>query len=552
MNRASSILLAVTLVLVLTSTLSARVARASVVQSTPTSISRLVSVSNYGLTFITDEIILQEGSSISIGIPSEYKGNLVEYYTADPEVTVAAFTDSQHPNIIFLNVTSQSPRHQLSLVTVLRGVIWQEMSGAFNLTFPETPVLLQELQTFNISIVLPKDADIKIPPVGFNLTKTNETVTLYTEARALAPVTKDDLSISFNSETIDLFSVRSDEVTINFDGELNIQEKLCVTFQGTGETDTLSLRIPKESQITLLKGLLGELDRTVGNESQGLVTVAVKLRQAITRGENASLTIQYKAPVEAFTTESEGEHIIHFPQSLNSTYNDYKIWIIFPSTYVLKKFEPKPQGFIREDPYRVKLMYQREDTALKRQNSAQLHYEMSFSMSQYYSWIWGAAILLGAIGLATRLTPVAGLKPAAMAPETKRLIEEALEIYVRTNKMRQQVLTRSTVETARKGDTALLRESMRTIKRDSERMRDPLRRLRKVQPALASTLAELEKTEGVIQELLSAYNRVNEDLRRGRISKKVGQRIQREYSKQIHGHISTEEELVEEIKRSAE
>ena len=199
MNRASSILLAVTLVLVLTSMLSARVAQAPVAQSMPTSISRLVSVSNYGLAFITDEVVLEEGRSISIGIPSEYKDNLVEYYAADPEVTIAAFTHSQHPNIIFLNATSQSPRQQLSLVTVLQGVMWQDTSGSFNLTFPGTPVLLQALQTFNISIVLPKDADIEIPPAGFNLTKTNETVTLYTEARALAPATREDLSISFNS-----------------------------------------------------------------------------------------------------------------------------------------------------------------------------------------------------------------------------------------------------------------------------------------------------------------------------------------------------------------
>ena len=527
-------------------------AQAPVGQSTPIEISRLISVSNYGLTFITDEIILQEGTSISIGIPLEYKSNLLEYYATDPGVTVTAFSNSQHPNVIFLNVTSQSPREQVTLVTVLRGVIWQEMSGSFNLTFPKTPVLLQELQTFNISIVLPKDADIKTPPAGFNFTTTNETVALYAEGRALAPLTREDLSISFNSETVDLFSVSSDEVTVNFDGELNIQEKLCVTFKGTGETDTVSLRIPKESQITLLKGIIGELDRTVGNESQGLVTVAVKLRQAVTSGENVSFIIQYKMPVEAFVTASDGGHVIHFPQSLNTTYNDYKIWIVLPSTYVLKEFEPKFQGFVREDPYRAKLMYQRKDTALKTQSSAQLQYEISFSMPQYYSWIWGAAMLLGAIGLATRLTPLAGRKPVALTPETKKLIEEALEIYTQINKIRQRVLTRPTIETTGRRETPLLRESMRTIKRDSERMRDAIRRLTKAQPTLASTVAELEKTEGVVQELLSAYNRVNEDLRRGRISKKVGERIQKEYSKQIHGHIRTEDELVEEIKRNAE
>ncbi|MDH5704246.1 MAG: hypothetical protein OEY99_08530, partial [Aigarchaeota archaeon] len=207
MNRVPSILVALTLVLLLTPITSARMAQAPVAQSTPIQISRLISVSNYGLTFITDEIILQEGTSISIGIPLEYKSNLLEYYATDPGVTVTAFSNSQHPNVIFLNVTSQSPREQVTLVTVLRGVIWQEMSGSFNLTFPKTPVLLQELQTFNISIVLPKDADIKTPPAGFNFTATNETVALYTEARALAPLTREDLSISFNSETVDLFSV---------------------------------------------------------------------------------------------------------------------------------------------------------------------------------------------------------------------------------------------------------------------------------------------------------------------------------------------------------
>lgn len=225
MKRATSILFAATLVLGLTLLTNSRIPQASALQATPIKISRIISVSNHGLTFISDEITLQEGNSISIGIPIEYKSNLLEYYSTDDGVTVTPFSNPEYPDLTFLNITSQSPRERITLVTVLRDAISQDASGLFNLTFPETPVLLQELQTFNLSILLPKDADIKTPPGGFNLTTTNQTIILYTDTRALDPLTRKNVSIQFNSGTIHLFSVNSDEVTLTFNGELNIQEK---------------------------------------------------------------------------------------------------------------------------------------------------------------------------------------------------------------------------------------------------------------------------------------------------------------------------------------
>jgi len=525
--------------------------QASALQAKPIKISRVISVSNCGLTFITDQITLQEGNSVSIGMPLRYSNNILEYYSSDPEVALTQFSNPQYPNLTFINITSKNPRERISLVTVLRGVISQDTSAAFNLTVPEAPVLLEELQTFDVSILLPKDVDIT-PPAEFNVTSTNQTVMLYTNTTTLEPLSTKDLSISFKSETIHLLSVNSDEVTLTFNGELDVQEELSLRFEGTGEIDTVHLRIPKQSKEVLIKGIVGELDRTVGNESQGLVTVAVKLRQPIANKEKVSFTLQYKVPTDSFVTTSNDKHAISFPQSLNTTYDDYMIWMIFPSTHTVKAFKPVPQGFVREDPYRTKLMYRRSNTALKTSNTVQLDYQTTFNISQYYSWIWGAAILLGAVGLATRLTPLTGPKPLAITPEAKNLIEDTLEGYSRLKRLRQQVLTRPTAEAMGKGGTPLLRETLRTIQRESERIRDVTRKLRKARPTQASTLTELEKVEAEIQQLLTAYDRVNDDLRRGRISRKVAQNIQKEYTKQIHAHITTEDEMIEEIKRTTE
>ena len=551
MKKTTSILLVATLVLGISLLANSRMPQASALQAKPIKISRVISVSNYGLTFITDEITLQEGNSISIGMPIRYSDNILEYYGYDGEVAVTQFSNPQYPNLTFINITSQTPRERISLVTVLRGVISQDASAVFNLTVPKVPVLLEELQMFDVSILLPKDVDIT-PPAEFNVTSTNQTVMLYTNTTTLKPLSTKDLSISFKSETIHLLSVNSDEVTLSFDGELDVQEKLSLRFEGTGEMDTAYLRIPKQSKEVLVKGIVGELDRTVGNESQGLLTVAVKLRQPIANKENVSFTIRYKVSADIFVTTSDDKHTVSFPQSLNATYGDYTIWMIFPSTHTIKAFEPVPQGFVREDPYRTKLMYRRSNTALKTDNTAQLDYQTTFNISQYYSWIWGAAILLGAVGLAARLTPLTGLKPPTITPETKNLIEDTLEGYGRLKRLRQQVLTRPTVEAMGKGGAPLLRETLRTIQRESERIRDATRKLKKVQPTQASTLTELEKVETEIQQLLTAYDRVNDDLRRGRISKKVAQNIQKEYTKQIHAHITTEDEMIEEIKKTTE
>jgi len=551
LKKTTSILLVATLVLGISLLANNRMPQASALQAKPIKISRVISVSNYGLTFITDQITLQEGNSVSIGMPIQYSNNILEYYSSDREVAVTRFSNPQYPNLTFINITSPSPRERIDLVTVLRGVISQDASAVFNLTVPKAPVLLEEVQTFDVSILLPKDVDIT-PPAEFNVTSTNQTVMLYTNTTTLKPLSTKDLSISFKSETIHLLSVNSDEVTLTFDGKLDVQEKLSLRFEGTGEIDTVHLRIPNQSKEVLVKGIVAELDRTVGNESQGLLTVAVKLRQPIANKENVSFTIRYKVPADIFVTTSNDKHTVSFPQSLNTTYDDYTIWMVFPSTHTIKAFEPVPQGFVREDPYRTKLMYRRSNTALRTNNTVQLDYQTALNISEYYSWIWGAAILLGAVGLAARLTPLTGPKPLAITPESKNLIEETLEGYGRLKKLRQQVLTRPAVEAMGKGGAPLLRETLRTIQRESERIRDATRKLRKAQPTQASTLTELEKVEVEIQQLLSAYDRVNDDLRRGRISKKVAQNIQKEYTKQIHAHITTEDEMIEEIKRTTE
>lgn len=512
-------------------------------------IDRLVQIELDGALIIKDSVSLYtdqgEGTSpithFTMGLPRRLQNKIfyLNAYDALDElnITQGVYLDGFYGlDVRFgrtIDLDKEGP-YEFTVVYIFSGLVSYLVE--FSVSFPLYPILGQDLDLYNLTVILPaRTLSTASSPTFTNETRRialfNHQVLNLTESNVgrLANVTS---WISFDHsgvpELFRLLELNQLVRRIELDPWGSLQVSDSYEFTDKGETlSRISLFVPTNAtDISVLDvyAPLAVLDK-VDQDSAKLVSIS--LREAASKNDKIKLTVNYKLPPSRYIKQNSFEAYTltaDFLNLMNRTANKMVVKVVLP------------EGAKIQADSDVGNVYQSEV------NNASRFSNMNINLGYRYNILWSSfrpvtwsgvssAILCAVIFLLSRRA-----KPAAVA--IAPVATEALRNFVDSYEERMRIVTelRSMGRQVRRGRLSRRRYRARRASLDNR-----LRRLDKELTDLRSKISDagrtyadlvqrLEVAETELETVDQNIRRVEVRYRRGEISAEARQRLLDEYS----------------------
>lgn len=528
-----------------------------------TKVERMVYITDWGVTVVNDTITVDAAtalpSSMRFGTPANLAAQLCYFSAKDRmgAIPVSKIIDSAH-DTVWLEY-SLSPRsheaYTFYALTVFSDCVKaSNTGGGFTFKFTQAPIMEQSVDLYNVTVILPKDAQIHM---GAN---SSFTVKQYQNGPALRAVfkpfeamTRKELSFGFTSITVQLFKTPASSRKINFASEGGIEvEDMYNMHNLGGEITSLTIRMPEGSKQIMAYDDLGSLWESAKDGDQ----VSVSPRYgSLKASQNFTFTLKYMLPANNLNQ-------LNWWGKYNFTSN-----LLTPQPFIIDELDTEvilPQGsqigtVVPQPEKTTKTAY--ETTYLFTLKEVTPFNDLTLTIQYTYLAFWSALkpLIWAAIVIAILLILAVTLKRRPTVKEVAAPFEALSKfVHLQDEKaaLQQQLedleesLTRRTIskhEFRRRRHAVDQRLS--AINREQQIIRGSFK---DVNPHIIDLIQRLDQAEAEINAAGLSLANIRAQYRAGKISKETYLNMESDFTKQAERAKTTRDSLAITLKQELE
>lgn|GEM_PF-1411884 len=519
---------------------------------------REVTLHYTGLILLKDRISGLDGSNgtITLKLPNRLAENLLDYRaeTADGlnlNMRIVGFTENE-TIVEVTDVTSSS----LTLLFLVNGSALTGSTNTFTVYVPVYPGLNMDIARLNFTLTIPKTAIFEHYPSDFNISTGRLWLiraNLEKNAFRVEPI-----SIA-ESPLIDVKEF-SKTITVSEYGDVIVEEFYKIVNLGSS-TSQIVFTLPANASEAYAKDEFGSLQSSTSTEGNTL-TLTVKPRYELRRGDRYSLTITYKFPAGLIVKHRLFEYSHRLSMELGSALpivaKSIRVNLKLPSYSTIVDVKPgnytESNGILswilESSGHSLVLSPIRQPPILT------LNYNYNVLWSSFKPVLWTlcgfATVAIVYYVYKVRVVKTAEVTPKARAPVATKEISEFTSAYEEKLNLKREM--RELESNYLAGNISKAEFSARSMKIKS-RIAELDKLIESLKPTIRlagfiDELTSIEEAEADLSICDVGLNELRSRYRTGKISKHVYERLLNEYDKRIRTNENKIRRAIEAISSS--
>ncbi|RJS80355.1 hypothetical protein CW711_00010 [Candidatus Bathyarchaeota archaeon] len=529
-------------------------------------VNRVIRVDDGGALTINDTITVSKGvngsitslSKFLVGIPRGFERNLVKVYAYNGSVRLNVRNisfgraDIRGFEVLFPNKVNLDDveTYSFTVIYVFSGLVSSETSLRFRFEFPKYPTLEYEVQSYNLTVVLPPDAEEPAGSIPFNETTDGDSLILKYSEGTVSAFAKDSAWVTFSSADFKLLEVNemTRRITVDEWGNIAVSDRYYIINRATSSVFRLSLRIPRNATSISAQDIYGSLKVAVKRTSTH-VEVEVSLRRGLKEGERVKLLIAYKIPSGLYLEHEGWDGYTLTMKPL--TYNNW--WIVEKLDVVIVLPEGARFQTSIKDPSRFEKNAFQETITFTEYNVTAFD-ELSLNLKYRYGVLWPSFRPTVWVGLLTSILAVfLYLRgPTKLSVPTVPVPVETIREFIGDYEEKRRILQNLEIieRQVRRGKISRRRYKVRrdSLERRLSRLQKRLNVLREelesTSRRYAELMGDLEVAEAELEAVKASLERLRSRYRRREISSETYDRLLDDYNRRRERAESTIDEVL--------
>jgi len=531
-------------------------------------VERSITISEYALVTVNDKFNFKNNgiepvNSLTVGFPREFADLLKDVSAKDSDGVILRVDRDVDPSspIYWLRLTfskdvESNEEYRLNSKMLFAGLVSFNDPG-FTFKFAPHPTLQSRAEFSNVTIVLPADAQVTVPP---NSTFIPENVegkpTVFNSSRPLEPLTDTIFSFNYTSTSQRIIRCEYAERQITFDpfGGISVADKYYVKNLAN---DAYSIRVllPQNSTQIMLYDLLGPVWKEVAATANE-TTVSPRYGK-IRKGEVFTFTLQYHIEQKRYVKKIEWWGLYNFTMDLAP----HSEWIVEKFNVVITletgasvEWESQePNATLKPSTFRTAIVYNFTDLLPEENASVAIRYRYQSFWAAYepLQWVFTLEIVLVALAVTFRLRK----QPAPSIPVPVERIREFVELYDEKTALKLEVEMME--EQLARG--AITKHDYRHRKRNIDLRIDEINKalttvkteLRSIQARYDDMLRRIEKAEAEVDAARVSQAQVRTQYRTGKMTREVYDTLTTDINKRIDKARETMDSVIITLREEA-
>ncbi|MFP3985400.1 MAG: hypothetical protein ACLFU9_05475 [Candidatus Bathyarchaeia archaeon] len=509
-----------------------------------------------GLLLINDTIRISSPAdntrieNFSIGFPLKYRPNLrfsMAYEVSAPNEQLNVILDTGLGTTGYYGVTVVFPNggvtlnkdqtYTFTVVFVLSDSIDSLVNGAtqyvFTADFPLYPSLVQNAETCNVTIILPKNTEYSPTDFIFNATYKEGRYYLNYTKSPLQNLTRESLELSFASEDVDSFACftvnrLNREVTIDTNQGVLVSDTFLLESKTAFAVNKIKLQLPTDASNV---SAFDELERTITitRRENGITTHEFSLN--LTKYQSRSFRVVYMLSGEDRLAGKDSQNYevnLSLFENLEMMPNTFAVKVIFPEGAVIQSF-PQQTFNIQRDVFQEKLSLSFSNITWLQNEQWTIIYRHSIFWNAFRPTLWTTVIvLIGAV------IAFAWQRPKPPTPVSAILVpRKTLDAFVDTYEEKKKTLAEleQIKRKARKGKVSRRRYKVRRTTLENRlatltnKLADLRQKIMSGGAKYADIMRQLEVSETELDNIKADVTRIEVRFKRGEISAETYRRL---------------------------
>jgi len=531
-------------------------------------VERNITVSEYALATVNDKFNFENNgnepvSNLTVGFPREFADLLKDISAKDSDgvtLKVDRDVDPSSPTywlrLTFSKDVKPNEEYRFNSKMLFSGLVCFYDPG-FTFKFAPHPTLQSRAESSNVTIFLPADAQVTVPP---NSTFIPENVegkpVVFNSSRPLEPFTDTIFSFNYTSTTQRMIRCEWAERQITFDpfGGISVADTYHVKNLAN---DAYSIRVllPQNSTQVMLYDLLGPVWKELAAQANE-TTVSPRYGK-IRKGEVFTFTLRYQIEQKKYVKQTEWWGLYNFTMDLAP----HSEWIVEKLNVVITlqtgasiEWESQsPNATLKPSAFKTAMVYNFTDLLPAENASVAIRYRYLSFWAAYepLQWMFALEIIVAALAVTFRLR-----KPAApIVPIPVERIREFVELYDEKTALKLEV-ERMEDELAR---GAITKHDYRHRKRNIDLRVDGINKalatvkaeLRSIQARYDDMLRRVEKAEAEVDAVRVSQTQVRTQYRTGKIAREVYDTLTADLNKRIDKARETIDSIIITLREEA-
>ncbi len=513
-------------------------------------VERSITISEYALVTVDDKFSLKNNgtepvSSLRAGFPREFADLLKDVSAKDSEGVSLKIDPDVDPSspIYWLRLTfskdvEPDEEYKFSSKMLFSGLVsFQDPGFAFK--FAPHPTLQSRAEFSNVTIVLPADAQVTVPPNStFIPQKFEGKPIVFNSSRPLEPLTNTILSFNYTSTTQRMIRCEWAERQITFDsfGGISVADTYHVKNLAN---DAYSIRVvmPQNSTQVMLYDLLGPVWKEA--TAQANETTVSPRYGKIKKGDVFTFTLRYQIEQKKYLKQIEWWGLYNFTMDLapHSEWmvERFNVIIRFQTGASIEWSSLEPNTKFEQSAFRTAMVYNLTDLLPEDNASITVRYRYQSFWAAYepLQWIFALEIVVVSLAVTFRLRR----QPAPTVPIPVERIRAFVELYDEKTALKLEV-ERMDEELAR---GAITKHDYRRRRRDIDLRIDEINKalatvkaeLRSIQARYDDMMRRVEKAEAEADAARVSEAQVRTQYRTGKITREVYDTLTTDLKKRI-------------------
>jgi hypothetical protein len=523
-------------------------------------VDRRIEFTNGGLTIITDRYNIQNNGSTPIQDFTIYLEKA--FFSKLDQLTAFSNTVNLDTSIQSINTTINEIRvafsqavnpggsYSFNVVYVFSGLIVESSTAGTYTTFVYLyPKLPSAAASCNLTLIFPETTSttsLDNPNSTYTGTHVDSKIA-YTKLKLpLEPLANETSTLMFKALIMQMFYVNSLSRTLIFDpfGNIVVSDSYNVKYLGTASLSTISIYLMRGRTSVTADDGIGDLRiiSTFGNATVSYATLT--FRYSLSRNVNASFTVHYVVPAGEYIKSGESAESYRFEfdlsPSLNWTARQLSAKILLPEggEYVASFSLVTPQ--IEKNFLQTTVDYAAPKVTRLFNSSLILDYRYNVLWSAFRPTLW-AGMIIGFIGAIVLLARRKKEKPtAAEAEEEVHLdrLREFVTLYEDKKALSSELEEDEEAErrkVLRKEDRKRMKIVEVQLAALNKKLGDLRGQIRVILPRYSEPLKKIEVAESDLSAAKDNLRTVEIQLRSGKISREVHDKLYRNYEKRVDG-----------------
>jgi len=531
-------------------------------------VERSITISDYALVTVSDKFNFKNNgnepvNSLTVGFPREFADLLKDVSAKDSDgatLRVDRDVDPSSPiywlRLTFSKDVKPNEEYRFNSKMLFAGLVSFNDPG-FTFKFAPHPTLQSRADFSNVTIVLPADAQVTVPPNStFIPEKVEGKPVVFNSSRPLKPLTDTIFSFNYTSGTQRMIRCEWAERKITFDpfGGISVADTYHVKNLAN---DAYSIRVlfPQNSTQVMLYDLLGPVWKEVAATANE-TTVSPRYGK-IGKGEVFTFTLQYQIEQKKYVKQMEWWGLYNFTMDLapHSEWivDKWNVVITLQTGASIEWESQSPNTILKPSAFRTAMVYNFTDLLPEENASVAVRYRYLSFWAAYepLQWMFALEIIVVALAVTFRLRK----PPAPTVPIPVERIREFVELY--DEKTALKLEAESMDEELARG--AITKHDYRHRRRNIDLRTDEINKalatvkteLRSIQARYDDMLRRIEKAEAEVDAVRVSQTQVRTQYRTGKITREVYDTLTVDLNKRVDKARGTVDSIIITLREEA-